>query len=77
MSSSQQEDVAMSQTQAHAVGGEQPSPEVDPITLTVVWNALLSVAEEMGSTLRRTAFSEAQKRIDNIASCDILSEEID
>ncbi len=33
--------------------------QVDPITLTVVWNGLLAIAEEMGSTLRRTAFSEA------------------
>ena len=32
---------------------------IDPITLTVVWNGLLSIAEEMGSTLRRTAVSEA------------------
>lgn len=32
---------------------------VDPITLTVVWNGLLAIAEEMGSTLRRTAYSEA------------------
>lgn len=35
------------------------APKVDPITLTVVWNGLLAIAEEMGSTLRRTAFSEA------------------
>ncbi len=35
------------------------TPAVDPITLTVVWNGLLAIAEEMGSTLRRTAFSEA------------------
>lgn len=33
--------------------------DVDPITLTVIWNGLLAIAEEMGSTLRRTAFSEA------------------
>lgn len=32
---------------------------IDPITLTVVWNGLLAIAEEMGSTLRRTAYSEA------------------
>jgi N-methylhydantoinase B len=32
---------------------------IDPITLTVIWNGLLAIAEEMGSTLRRTAFSEA------------------
>lgn len=33
--------------------------QTDPITLSVLWNSLLSIAEEMGSTLRRTAFSEA------------------
>ncbi|MEQ9122778.1 MAG: hydantoinase B/oxoprolinase family protein, partial [Alphaproteobacteria bacterium] len=38
---------------------QAPGPNVDPITLTVVWNGLLAIAEEMGSTLRRTAFSEA------------------
>jgi N-methylhydantoinase B len=32
---------------------------IDPITLSVLWNRLVSVAEEMGSTLRRTAFSAA------------------
>jgi len=32
---------------------------VDPITLTVIWNGLLSIADEMGGVLRRTAFSEA------------------
>jgi N-methylhydantoinase B len=32
---------------------------LNPVTLSVIWNSLLSIAEEMGSTLRRTAFSEA------------------
>ncbi len=32
---------------------------LDPVTLTVVWGSLVSIAEEMGSALRRTAFSEA------------------
>ncbi len=32
---------------------------VDPITLTVVWNSFVSIADEMGEALRRTAFSEA------------------
>src|SRR4051812_14172829 len=32
---------------------------VDPVTLTVVWNSLVSIADEMGGALRRTAFSEA------------------
>ncbi len=33
--------------------------EIDPVTLTVVWNTLVSIADEMGSALCRTAFSEA------------------
>ena len=41
---------------------------VDPVTLTVVWNALLSVADEMGTTLRRTAFSEAVREGDDFST---------
>lgn len=33
--------------------------EIDPITLTVLWNAIISIAEEMGTTLKRTAYSDA------------------
>jgi N-methylhydantoinase B len=32
---------------------------IEPVTLTVVWNSLVSIADEMGGALRRTAFSEA------------------
>jgi N-methylhydantoinase B len=32
---------------------------INPITLSVLWNGLLSIAEEMGTTLQMTAFSEA------------------
>jgi N-methylhydantoinase B len=32
---------------------------LDPVTLTVVWASLVSIVEEMGGALRRTAFSEA------------------
>jgi N-methylhydantoinase B len=35
------------------------SVTIDPITLTVIWGSLNSITEEMGSALRRTAFSEA------------------
>lgn len=35
------------------------STAVDPITLTVIWNSFVSIADEMGGALRRTAFSEA------------------
>ena len=44
------------------------TPKVDPITLTVIWNGLLSIAEEMGSTLRRTAFSEAVREGDDFST---------
>jgi N-methylhydantoinase B len=37
----------------------EPGSQIDPITLTVVWNSLISTAEEMSGALRRTAFSEA------------------
>ena len=40
---------------------------IDPITLTVVWNRLISIAEEMGSTLRRTAFSETVREGDDFS----------
>ena len=42
--------------------------DMDPVTLTVVWNGLLSIAEEMGSTLRRTAFSEAVREGDDFST---------
>lgn len=33
--------------------------KIDPMTLSVVWHALISIAEEMGTALWRTAFSAA------------------
>ena len=30
---------------------------IDPITLSIVWSKLMSIVEEMGGTLRRTAYS--------------------
>ena len=41
---------------------------IDPITLTVVWNRLISIAEEMGSALRRTAFSETVREGDDFST---------
>ena len=43
-------------------------PAIDPVTLSVLWGRLLSVAEEMGSTLRRTAFSEAVREGDDFST---------
>ena len=42
--------------------------EVDPITLTVIWNTMLSIAEELGTTLRHTAFSEGVREGDDFST---------
>jgi N-methylhydantoinase B len=44
------------------------SDTVDPITLTVIWNALMSIAEELGVTLRHTAFSEGVREGDDFST---------
>ena len=41
---------------------------VDPITLTVIWNALISIADELGFTLRHTAFSEGVREGDDFST---------
>lgn len=41
---------------------------IDPVTLTLLWNRLLSIAEEMGSTLRSTAFTEAVREGDDFST---------
>jgi N-methylhydantoinase B len=38
--------------------GERRTVEVDPVTLGVVWGALLSIAVEIGTTIHKTAYSE-------------------
>ncbi len=41
---------------------------VDPISLTVIWNTLMSIAEELGTTLRSTAFSEGVREGDDFST---------
>jgi N-methylhydantoinase B len=48
--------------------GRQGEPGVDPVTLSILWNRLLSITEEMGSTLRRTAYSEAVREGDDFST---------
>ena len=43
-------------------------PAIDPVTFSVLWGRLLSIAEEMGSTIRRTAFSEAVREGDDFST---------
>ena len=38
--------------------GGRRTVEVDPVTLGVVWGALLSIAVEIGTTIHKTAYSE-------------------
>ena len=42
--------------------------QVDPITLTVIWNTMLSIADELGTTLRHTAFSEGVREGDDFST---------
>jgi len=48
--------------------GTAAATAVDPITLTVIWNTVLSIAEELGVTLRNTAFSEGVREGDDFAT---------
>jgi N-methylhydantoinase B len=41
---------------------------VDPISLAVLWKTLISIADEMASALRRTAFSEAVREGDDFST---------
>ena len=43
-------------------------PAVDPIAFTVIWNAVVSIAEELGTTMRHTAFSEAVREGDDFST---------
>ena len=44
------------------------SRRLDPITLTVIWNSLISIADELGVTLRHTAFSEGVREGDDFST---------
>lgn len=41
---------------------------LDPITFSLLWGSFVSIAEEMGSTLRRTAFSQAVREADDFST---------
>lgn len=48
-----------------------PAPErvvVSALDLSVIWSTLVSIAEEMGTTLRSTAFSEAVREADDFST---------
>lgn len=42
--------------------------QIDPISLSIIWNKIQSIAEEMGVTLRRTAYSDAVREGDDFAT---------
>lgn len=44
------------------------TPTIDPITFTVIWNSIVSIAEELGTTMRHTAFSEAVREGDDFST---------
>ncbi|MSP67516.1 MAG: hydantoinase B/oxoprolinase family protein [Alphaproteobacteria bacterium] len=41
---------------------------IDPIALSVIWNGFISIAEEMGTTLRQTAYSDAVREGDDFST---------
>ena len=41
---------------------------IDPVTLSVLWNGLISVADDMGTTLRHTAYSAAVREGDDFST---------
>ncbi len=41
---------------------------IDPVTLRVLWNALIAVADDMGVALRRTAYSAAVREGDDFST---------
>ena len=49
-------------------GAHPHNADVDAITLTVIWNTLISIAEELGVTLRHTAFSEGVREGDDFST---------
>jgi N-methylhydantoinase B len=59
---------------SQSMGGIKPSLKdgqdvrIDPITLSIVWSKLLSIVEEMGGTLRRTAYSPAVREGDDFST---------
>ena len=42
--------------------------DIDALTLTVIWNGIMSIAEELGITLRHTAFSEGVREGDDFST---------
>lgn len=64
----------MNNANSQSMGGIKPSLKdgqdvrIDPITLSIVWSKLLSIVEEMGGTLRRTAYSPAVREGDDFST---------
>src|SRR5450631_2106939 len=48
-------------------GEKTASPSLDPITLEILWNRLLSVCDEQQGTLLRTAFSTVVRESQDLA----------
>ncbi len=49
-------------------GPERSNQPIDPITLSVIWGGYVSIGEEMGTTLRQTAFSDAGREGDDFST---------
>jgi len=62
-------DIAGVEAEKETVPASGPRPaDVDPVTFTVIWNTIVSIAEELGTTMRHTAFSEAVREGDDFST---------
>lgn len=50
------------------MGSKRTEDDVDPVTLEVLWSRLIRIAEEMGTHLHRTAFSEVVKHAQDFST---------
>ena len=62
------EDRARPTTAGPCSGARAAEVSIDPITFTVIWNSVVSIAEELGTTMRHTAFSEAVREGDDFST---------
>src|SRR5690554_4294198 len=55
-------------SEGNATVNKSSTPSIDPVTLSVVWNAMVAISEEMGVRLRNSAYSAAVREGDDFST---------
>lgn len=55
-------------SEGNATVHKSSTPSIDPVTLSVVWNAMVAITEEMGVRLRNSAYSAAVREGDDFST---------